>query len=102
MSELVMMPKLGFDMASGTLVNWVKDIGDAVNKGDILVEVETDKATVEVEAFASGILKGIFAEEGAIVPVGALIGVIASEDEQVDLDALDFACGPTYGCGTRY
>jgi pyruvate dehydrogenase E2 component (dihydrolipoamide acetyltransferase) len=88
MSELVMMPKLGFDMASGTLVNWVKDIGDAVNKGDILVEVETDKATVEVEAFASGILKGIFAEEGAIVLVGALIGVIASEDEQVDLDAL--------------
>ena len=97
MSELVMMPKLGFDMATGVLVNWVKNVGDTVTKGEILVEVETDKATVEVEAYASGILKGIFAEEGTIVPVGALIGVIASEDEQIDLDALQEQANQSLG-----
>ena len=88
MSELFTMPKLGFDMAVGTLSRWVKQIGEEVNKGDILVEVETDKATVEVEAFSSGILRGIFVDEGAIVPVGATIAVLGTSDEEIDLEAL--------------
>ncbi len=88
MSELFTMPKLGFDMAEGTLSRWVKQIGEEVNKGDILVEVETDKATVEVEAFSSGILRGIFVDEGAIVPVGATIAVLGTSDEEIDLEAL--------------
>ncbi len=88
MSELFKMPKLGFDMAEGTLSRWVKQIGEEVNKGDILVEVETDKATVEVESFASGILRGIFVDEGAIVPVGATIAVLGTSDEEIDMETL--------------
>ena len=88
MSELFTMPKLGFDMEEGTLSRWVKQIGDEVNKGDILVEVETDKATVEVESFSSGILRGIFVDEGTIVPVGATIAVLGTADEEIDLEAL--------------
>ncbi len=88
MSELITMPKLGFDMAEGTLLRWVKEVGEQVNKGDVLVEVETDKATVEVEAFSSGILRGAFVPEGTITPVGALIAVLGTADEAIDLDAL--------------
>jgi len=54
MAETINMPKLGFDMAEGTLVRWVKQIGENINKGDVLAEIETDKATVEVESPASG------------------------------------------------
>ncbi len=50
MAELVTMPKLGFDMAEGKLVRWVKAEGDTVAKGDVIAEIETDKATVEVES----------------------------------------------------
>lgn len=93
MSELITLPKLGFDMAEGTLVRWLKQVGDSVKKGDILLEVETDKATVEVEALASGLLKGTFAEAGSVLPVGTLIGVIAGAEEKVDLDALRLQAG---------
>jgi pyruvate dehydrogenase E2 component (dihydrolipoamide acetyltransferase) len=88
MPELVPMPKLGFDMAEGTLVRKVKQDGESVNKGEVLAEIETDKATVEVEAPASGVLKGWVVEEGQPVPVGALMAVIGAADEQVDLAAL--------------
>lgn len=93
MSELITLPKLGFDMAEGTLVRWLKQVGDSVKKGDVLLEVETDKATVEVEALASGLLKGTFAEAGSVLPVGTLIGVIAGAEEKVDLDALRLQAG---------
>ena len=93
MSELITLPKLGFDMAEGTLVRWLKQVGDPVKKGDVLLEVETDKATVEVEALASGLLKGTFAEAGSVLPVGTLIGVIAGADEKVDLEALRMQAG---------
>ncbi len=88
MPELVPMPKLGFDMAEGTLVRKVKKDGETVAKGEVLAEIETDKATVEVEAPASGVVKGWVVEEGQPVPVGALMAVIGSADEQVDLNAL--------------
>src|SRR3990172_91791 len=88
MPELVPMPKLGFDMAEGTLVRKVKKEGEAVTKGEVLAEIETDKATVEVEAPASGVVKGWFVEEGQPVPVGALMAVIAAPDEAVDLEKL--------------
>lgn len=57
MAETINMPKLGFDMAEGTLVRWVKKIGETVNKGEVLAEIETDKATVEVESSASGVVR---------------------------------------------
>ena len=93
MSELITLPKLGFDMAEGTLVRWLKQVGDQVKKGDVLLEVETDKATVEVEALASGLLRGTFAEAGSVLPVGTLIGVIAGAEEKVDLNALRAQAG---------
>jgi pyruvate dehydrogenase E2 component (dihydrolipoamide acetyltransferase) len=88
MPELVPMPKLGFDMAEGTLVRKVKKDGEPVKKGDVLAEIETDKATVEVESPAEGVVKGWVVEEGQPVPVGALMAVIGAADEQVDVKAL--------------
>ena len=87
MADTVQMPKLGFDMAEGTLVRWVKVIGETVNKGDVLAEIETDKATVEVESAFSGVMAKHLIDEGAIVPVGTPIAVIAAEGETVADDA---------------
>jgi pyruvate dehydrogenase E2 component (dihydrolipoamide acetyltransferase) len=97
MPELVPMPKLGFDMAEGTLVRKVKKQGENVNKGDVLAEIETDKATVEVESPASGVVKGWVVEEGQAVPVGALMAVIGALDENVDLTALKKAAQEVSG-----
>ncbi|MGH2523843.1 MAG: biotin/lipoyl-containing protein, partial [Anaerolineales bacterium] len=102
MPELVPMPKLGFDMAEGTLVRKVKKEGEAVKKGEVLAEIETDKATVEVEATASGVIKGWMVEEGQPVPVGALMAVIGAPDEQVDVNALRTrATGPQAGAQAK-
>jgi len=88
MANIVEMPKLGFDMAEGTLVKWVKSEQDKVKKGEVLAEIETDKATVEVESSFTGVLHKHLAEEGEALPVGSPIAVIAEEGEDVDLDAL--------------
>lgn len=89
MADIVEMPKLGFDMAEGTLVRWVKSEGEAVSKGDVLAEIETDKATVEVESSHSGVVAKHLVPEGEIVPVGTPIAVIGAEGEEVDLDKLE-------------
>ncbi|MFQ5934534.1 MAG: dihydrolipoamide acetyltransferase family protein, partial [Dehalococcoidia bacterium] len=83
MATEVIMPQMGFDMVEGTVVRWLKAEGDEVTRGEPIVEVETDKATVEVEAFASGLLRRIVVIEGNTVPVGQIIGVIASADEDL-------------------
>lgn len=88
MADLVNMPKLGFDMAEGTLVRWVKGEGDPVSKGDVLVEIETDKATVEVEAETSGVMRHHLVGENTSVPIGTPIAVIGSADEQIDLEEI--------------
>lgn len=88
MPELVPMPKLGFDMAEGTLVRKVKKEGETVRKGEVLAEIETDKATVEVEAYVSGVVRGWLVDEGQKVPVGTHMAVIAAPDEKVDMAAL--------------
>ena len=72
----IQMPKLGYDMESGAVSAWLKRVGDAVSRGDAIAEIETDKATVEMEATASGTLTEILAEPGADVPVGTVIGFI--------------------------
>jgi pyruvate dehydrogenase E2 component (dihydrolipoamide acetyltransferase) len=84
MSETINMPKLGFDMAEGTLVRWVKKIGEDVNKGEVLAEIETDKATVEVESSASGVLRVFLVEEGTVVPVNTPIAVVGTADEKIE------------------
>ncbi len=87
MAETITMPKLGFDMAEGTLVRWVKKEGEAVNKGDVLAEIETDKATVEVESSASGVVRKLLVDEGAVVPISTPIAVVGTADEKIDLPA---------------
>jgi len=77
------MPKLGFDMAEGTLVRWVRVEGETVEKGQVLAEIETDKATVEVEANVGGVVYKHLVEQGAIVPVGSPIAIIAAPGEKV-------------------
>jgi pyruvate dehydrogenase E2 component (dihydrolipoamide acetyltransferase) len=88
MAEIINMPKLGFDMAEGTLVRWVKAEGDTIEHGDVLAEIETDKATVEVESQASGVVHKHLVEEGTPVPVGKPIAVIGEKDEKIDIEAL--------------
>lgn len=72
----VIMPRMGQSMEEGTLLTWFKAVGDTVHKGDTLIEIESDKATVEIEAFASGELVEILVAEGDAVPVGAVLGYI--------------------------
>ncbi len=88
MADVVTMPKLGFDMAEGTLIRWAKAEGEAVDKGELLAEIETDKATVEVESLFTGTVRKHLVSEGAIVPVNSPIAVIGGEEEEIDFDAL--------------
>jgi len=84
MAEVVAMPKLGFDMAEGKLVRWLRAEGEEVEKGQVLAEIETDKATVEVEAAASGTVRRLLVTEGTSVPVGTAIAVIGAPDEPLE------------------
>ncbi|MEW5869371.1 MAG: dihydrolipoamide acetyltransferase family protein [Chloroflexota bacterium] len=93
MAEVVTMPKLGFDMAEGTLVRWVILEGDAVARGAILAEIETDKATVEVESNYEGILAKHLVQAGDVVPVNTPIAVVAAQGEALDLAALGLEAG---------
>ncbi len=81
MATDVIMPALGMAQEKGTLLRWLKKAGEAVRKGEPLMEVETDKATVEVEAPASGVLQNVTAKEGDEIPVGRTIAVIAAPGE---------------------
>src|SRR5207248_7187069 len=79
----VVMPKLSEAMESGKIIKWLKNEGDRIQAGDILAEVETDKADVEMEAFGGGVLRKILVQAGGTVPVGSLIGVIAEPTEDI-------------------
>ncbi len=81
MAEPIIMPKLGFDMAEGTLVNWTVQIGQAVKRGDVIAEIETDKATIEIETTVEGTVLQLLAEPGDVVAVGAPIGYVGAEGE---------------------
>jgi pyruvate dehydrogenase E2 component (dihydrolipoamide acetyltransferase) len=82
MAEFV-MPILGADMEAGTLVAWRKQPGDPVTRGDIIAEVETDKADIEVEVFLDGVIEKLLVEEGTMVPVGTPLAVIREEGAAV-------------------
>src|SRR5881275_877254 len=82
MASEVKLPRLGQGMESGTIVKWLKAEGDAVNKGEPLYELDTDKVTQEVEADASGVLLRIAVQEGE-VEVGRTIAVIGEQGEEV-------------------
>jgi len=83
MSTEITMPKLSDTMTEGRLVSWKKSVGEQVERGEIIAEVETDKATMELEAFASGVLLEIRTKPGEMAPVGTVIGIIGGEGEKV-------------------
>ncbi|HSA99919.1 MAG TPA: 2-oxo acid dehydrogenase subunit E2 [Anaerolineales bacterium] len=82
MAKDVVMPALGMAQETGTLIQWLKAAGDQVTKGEPLMEIETDKATVEIEAPASGILASVTAQAGDVVPVGQRIALILAPGEK--------------------
>ena len=88
----VLMPKLSEAMETGKVIQWLKREGEAVKGGDIIAEIETDKANVEIEAFGSGLLRKILVGPGGEVPVGELIGVIA--DPSDDISSMRAAAPP--------
>jgi len=79
----VLMPKLSEAMETGKVIQWLKREGQAVKGGDVIAEIETDKANVEIEAFGSGVLRKILVGPGGEVPVGDLIGVIADPSDDI-------------------
>jgi pyruvate dehydrogenase E2 component (dihydrolipoamide acetyltransferase) len=83
MATEILMPKLGQTVEEAKIERWVKKEGDEVKKGDVLLEVTTDKATLEVESFSKGILRKILYRDGETVPVTTVIGYIGSKDEDI-------------------
>ncbi len=81
MTSEVTMPQMGADMTEGTLVRWLKVVGDEVARGEVIAEIETDKATVELEAFEGGTLRQLVVDEGETVPVGEIIALLGDEGE---------------------
>jgi pyruvate dehydrogenase E2 component (dihydrolipoamide acetyltransferase) len=82
MSEFV-MPSLGADMTAGTLIGWLKNIGEQVKRGDIIAEVDTDKGVIEVEVFSDGVIEKLLVDPGAKVPVGTPLAIIREEGEEI-------------------
>jgi len=83
-AEAIEMPKMSDTMTEGMLVSWQKKVGDSIKAGDILAEVETDKATMEMESYADGILLHIAVEAGKAVPVSGLIAIIGKKEDKFD------------------
>ena len=79
----VVMPQMGADMTEGTIVRWLKHDGDAVARGEVIAEIETDKANIEIEAFEGGVFRKTLASEGDVVAVGGVIAIIASADDDL-------------------
>ena len=84
MATEIVMPKLGLTMESGAISAWLVEEGQEVQRGQALLEIATDKVTMEVEAQADGILRKILVPVGQEVPVSTTIGVIATADEDID------------------
>ena len=79
MATIIEMPKLSDTMSVGTVVKWHKQRGDKVSEGDVLAEIETDKATMELENFENGVLLKVFVEEGVEVAIGSALAAVGEE-----------------------
>ncbi len=88
MATSIVMPQMGYDMHEGKVVRWHKKEGEEVVRGEVIAEIETDKATVEYEAYTGGVMAKIVAEEGITIPVGGLIAVITNPGEAIPEDML--------------
>ncbi|MGB9661477.1 MAG: dihydrolipoamide acetyltransferase family protein [Moorellaceae bacterium] len=84
MAEKVLMPKLGLTMKQGKVGKWFKKEGEAVKKGEVIVEIITDKIIAKVEAKADGLLRKILVSQGLTVPVGTVLGIIAGAEENIE------------------
>jgi pyruvate dehydrogenase E2 component (dihydrolipoamide acetyltransferase) len=84
MAITIEMPKLSDTMSVGTVVKWHKQVGDQVENGDTLAEIETDKATMELENFDDGVLLKILVEEGAEAPIGSPLAIVGEEGESIE------------------
>ncbi len=89
MAEFVVMPKLGFDMREGVLNVWLKEIGDSIEKGEVIAEIESDKATLELESQVAGVLLQTLNSPGDIVPIGANMAIVGESGEDVSAMAAD-------------
>jgi len=87
MEEVVLMPRLSDTMEEGVIASWHKNVGDTVKKGEVLAEIETDKATMELESYKNGTLLHIGAQKGENIPVNGLLCIIG-EKGKVDVDAI--------------
>lgn len=83
MAEFIVMPKLGFDMREGVLVRWLKKIGESINKGEVVAEIESDKATLELETQVAGTLLHFLESEGTVVPIGAHLAIVGAVGEDI-------------------
>ena len=83
MAIVVNMPRLSDTMEEGTVASWLKNVGDRIEEGDILAEIETDKATMEFESFNEGTLLHIGVQEGETTKVDALLAIIGEEGEDI-------------------
>ena len=83
MAEIINMPRLSDTMEEGVVAKWLKKVGDTIKEGDILAEIETDKATMEFESFHSGVLLHIGLEEGKTAPVDSLLAIIGEKGEDI-------------------
>ncbi len=82
------MPQLGADMSAGKLLGWRKNVGESVSRGDIIADVETDKADIEIEVFTSGVIERILVQPGEKVPVGTVLAIIRREGEAAKAETL--------------
>ncbi|MEO1385458.1 MAG: DUF2118 domain-containing protein [Bacteroidota bacterium] len=90
MANVIEMPRLSDTMTEGVIAAWHVKVGDKVSNGDLLAEVETDKATMDVESFFDGTVLYIGVEEGNGIPVAALLAIIGDEGENVDSIVSEF------------
>src|SRR3954454_6631137 len=84
MAEELVMPRLSDTMEQGTIARWLKQEGDQVAEGDVLAEIETDKATMELNSYADGVLLKILVGDGESAALGAPIAIVGAEGESVD------------------
>src|SRR6266853_1522445 len=96
MPTQVIMPALGMAQETGKLVRWIKNEGDTVTKGEPLMEIETDKVTVEIEAPADGVLGGISAAEGEDIPVGQAVAYVLAAGEDLSQVVAAPAAAPAH------
>jgi len=89
MAKTLVMPQMGYDMDAGTLLHWLKQEGEQVERGEPIAEIETDKVNLEIESFDSGVVRKHLVAEGQTVPVGEAIAIIGAADEPIDLPDLN-------------